>query len=33
MDRNQIEEKYKWDLTKIYKNIEKEKNYVHCCYL
>ena len=23
MDRNQIEEKYKWDLTKIYKNIDE----------
>ena len=23
MDRNQIEEKYKWDLTKIFKNIEE----------
>ena len=23
MDRNEIQEKYKWDLTKIYKNIEE----------
>ena len=28
MDRNQIEEKYKWDLTKIYKDIEEfNKDY------
>ncbi len=28
MDRNQIEEQYKWDLTKIYKNIEEfNKDY------